>query len=504
MSNSRKIPVGIREVYKNQISKYHAQQGIPVASTEIQTRILKLALRYGDVEVQSDLAAYAGLDASLRAEVRSIKTEQVRVAFLRRADITDEERINLLQAEKRSKVLKALLGKESPEEVKTAVLALYQKRPTKILSEALIDLEDGVTDDILKIAYSQLVPKYSDLPASRINRLRHLFNKFLQAGEVDFLIENFAPYTLWTTLITTNLSSKQLLELINKSVVPYADNQFERYQAAHKWTKDQIARESLSALQTFFSDVASAANLSQEVVDKVQELSKHPITTILHGKSDLLTNLARSVRTRQSVEASHFASVSGKGLLDLMGYAVNLTFSEIAELLKNPYLTSEQVDTLLPVNGSTLGRGELGYPLNALKGVPEDRLDLLIARKGSYLPENFFTLYAKPESAEARVIKAITKLSKHKGYDYQRSTQIRSLESGLEAAGLSEKGLLSMPWERIQSSHYGSLRRISQRAITLLEKRLGESEAKWELFATLATEQDDTLGSIIDTVDALS
>jgi hypothetical protein len=451
-----------------------------------------LAERSGDdVVMREVLSRDTALPSSILERAKLRKEPSVRIAYLVRPEVSNEERAALLESEKRSAIFAGLVGiaDEKPE-VLAILLGQLRKKPTKILADAL--LRGGLKD---------------------VDMRYQCLKVLLQGGKTSVWLRDHSHKIIGEN--TAN--SERLSEMIEILEIPLLLN---LCSAAIKLTPQQALRL-LERVETYGS-------IPHDRWDYEADRCKRRLSNYLLELSELTTLSAEVSAKLYSVAAQDWVT-EGEAILHRLANASARLDEHVDELRErgrkatgvslNKLLASPERHANTPslLQGLLENKAAWSHPgFQQLLGVvqaPSIVRAMQTLRSPEYLQSVWETLRTEtPEAcweyvdnSEIIAGELTTNLLERFDDESRWGTDRRDL-AYLLTVGVPDSVVLQLPVSMLQVRRYGThyygysdvLSAVTEQVIALQLRYLGTNSQYWENFNTLIEDWSGTLEELLD------
>jgi hypothetical protein len=467
-----------------------AMVSIPeVDSAAAIKQIWTLAESAGDVDVMQAIAERpSALPPEIVERLRLRKEAPVRVAYLSRPDLSEEERSSLLATEKRSDVFAGLIAAAKENESLAARLfEQFKLRPTKVLARQF--LRDDLGDASLRFECLKVLVDERRPPEWLSRKFKQIIVENVQDKTRTSLLANMLPVELLVHLDVTHLEPAAQVTVLERMAARAA-------QVGPKPVWEE--RSLLNEISRFFAAAATAASLSDEAVRTLDEFSASEwlyegdqIAGALAGRRALLDDTVDEKRLRARI-------ATGSALEDLVHLAVvvdgpgNEPF--LQGLLENPAAWEhKRFDEIIRRTNPAL----------IVRAVQATRSHELISKLWELggnrsVPDACWDLLPDALSLRDRLLRETLVFAANAPM-YVVETAVQSLVS----LGVSDDAVGSIPYEmfvsRIYRHYYAALLHATAAQVLRLQLReLGEDAHYWENFNNLSQGWSGTLLELLE------
>jgi len=235
-----------------------------VADEAVLNQIWKLAEGSGDLDVMRTLALRPGsLPSSVSAGLRLRKEVDVRIAYLSRPDLEDDERGSLLENEKRSEVFAGLIDAAAKNPLLASRLEKqFAFKPTKVLARQLLRSDFGNAD--LRFECLRRLIDDKRPPDWLWRKFREIVTENLGNKERSEELVSILPPGLLVSLDMAILGEEAQLRLIER-LVDFASRD-------HRHAEWEVRRV-MQQISSFLVASSALANLSDAVVNALDAVS---------------------------------------------------------------------------------------------------------------------------------------------------------------------------------------------------------------------------------------
>lgn len=459
-----------------------------VAPASVLTQVWRLAENSNDLDVMQDLAGRPGaLPDEVVERVRLRKEAPVRIAYLSRQDLPDEERAALLGAEKRSEVFAGLIAAARENEALASRLAeQFVLKPTKLLARQMLR-EDFGDVDLQFECLKTLVGERN--PAEWLwRKMRSIVKECASNAERSNELAGILPLDLAMHLEVSVLDEPSQLTLIgrlaSRAALEYPKKTWE-------------SRRLISNVSRFLVATSALPGLPDAVVEALDILA----TAEWMEEGDRVAGALagrRAVMQESSVDEQRLAARTATGAkldgLVRLALADNTSGSEtfIQGLLENPAAWSHDSFNEVVTAAS---------PAFLVKAVQATRSHDLMSRLWKlhhrYIPDACWEYVDDLEKLNERLVME-TLAGDHPPYHAQ------GLIASLLARGISDEALGRVPYDVVAANHYSRryhspvLEEIAPQLVRLQLQALGENTQYWENFNNLAADWSGTIQELLD------
>lgn len=453
--------------------------GMPeVESSPALEQIWMLAETIGDVDTMHAMAERPSpLPPGVVERLRLRKEAPVRIAYLSRPDLSDDERSSLLSEEKRSDVFAGLmLAAKQNEALATRLFEQFKARPTKVLARQF--LRDGVGDSSLRFECLKVLIGDRRPPDWLSRTFKKIVEENLHDHSRTSVFAEILPVSLLIHLDMAHLEPGAQVRVLER-MASFASQVGER----PVWE----VRSLLGYVSRFFAVASTVENLSNDTVRLLDELSSSEwlvdgdqIAGALAGRRALLDDTVDEKRLRAR-------SASGEDLEDLVRIAVlgegpgNEPF--LQGLLENPSIWDH------PRFADVLGKANPALVVKAVQATKSHEFFAGLWKMGGprHIPDACWDLVDNGEVLRERLLRETLATSESAPRFHVESAVLE-----LTTRGVSDDAVGTIPYdvlgtERIYRHYQPALLKVIAPQILRLQLReLGENAQHWENFNNLS------------------
>jgi len=464
-----------------------AVAGIPDAVPgPVIAQIWKLAEGLGDADVMRTLA---GRPESLPPEVVErlrLRTEaEVRIQYLSRTDLTDEERSTLLANEKRSDVFAGLIAAAKENGPLAARLAAqFASKPTKVLARQM--LRDDFGNEALRFECLRVLAGDKRPPDWLWHKFRRVIEENAQNVTRTSLLADTLPVGLLLYMDMTFLEEASQLTVIDR-LAGFASREYR----PHEWESRQMR----SKICRYLVEASALPGLSDAVVTALDALS----TADWMDEGDRIAGAlaGRRAMMDDSVDEHRLIArtASGSKLDDLVDLAlVNAALGEtlVQGLLENPLVWAHAKFQSLVSNAP------FACIVKAMQTTrSHDLMSRLWAINERFIPEACWECVDEPQKLHERLVFE-TLACRDQPY------QVQSMIAALLKRGVADDAISRLPFSVIADNVYyrryssSVLDAVVPQLVRLQTRSLGENPQFWENFNNLSADWSGTLGELLE------
>ena len=455
----------------------------------VVSQIWRLAEGSADAELMRVLASRPGpLPAEVVERLRLRKETEVRIAYLSRPDISDEERSTLLESEKRSDVFAGLMQAAKENDALAARLsAQFMSKPTKVLARQI--LRDDFGDPALHVECLRVLVNDRQMPDWLFRKLEKLVVACSSDAVCAASLVPLLPVPLLVSLEMGVLPEDAQLELIAR---------FAAYGSGHYDNYDWNQRRLRSRVNEFLVEASALPGLPDRVVEALDELSKAEWVTV--GEQMAGSLAGRRAMMGDSVDEQRLTarSSTGRRLNDLVKLALvecskqSATEESLVQgLLENPAILLHE-DFPMIVSASPPA-----YIVKAVQATgSHDLMSALWRICDERIPEACWGYVHDSTALVERLLEETLERNEH-------PYRTNALVAALLGRGVSDAAVARIPFTVFTDRVYrwrGSspvLDAVAPQVVRLQIEALGDSPQLWENFNSLADGWTGTLGELL-------
>jgi len=449
-----------------------------VESSPALQQIWVLAETVGDVDTMRAMAERSSpLPSGVVERLRLRKEAPVRIAYLSRPDLSDDERSALLAEEKRSDVFAGLmLAAKQNEALAARLVEQFKARPTKVLARQF--LRDGVGDSSLRFECLKVLVGDHRAPDWMLRTFKKIVEENLQDRSRTSVFAEILPIGLLVHLDMSHLEAGAQVRVLER-MASFASRASDR----PAWEVHSM----LGYISRFFAVASTVGNLSDGAVRLLDDLCSaewlmdgDQIAGALAGRRALLDDTVDDKRLRA-------CSASGDDLEDLMRIAVlgegpgNEPF--LQGLLENPSMWGH------PRFADVLSKANPALVVKAMQTTKSHEFFVSLWKVGGQrqIPDACWDLVDNGEVLRERLLRETLATSES---TVQFFVDGAILE--LTRRGVSDEAVGTLPYDALGTEriyrHYqpALLRVIAPQILRLQLRELGENTQCWENFNNLS------------------
>lgn len=459
-----------------------------VAPAAVIVQIWGLAENSADLALMCDLAGRpSALPDEVVARVRLRKEAPVRIAYLSRADLSDDERAALLGAEKRSEVFAGLIAAARGNEALASRLAeQFKSKPTKLLARQMLREDFGDADlrfECLRTIVGEKNPADWLWRKMRSIVVENASNVSRSTELAETLPLDLALFLDFGSLIES--AQLRIIErLATRAAAEYPTKVWESRRFVSNVSNYLVAASALPGLPDTVVEALDAVATSEWINDGDR------IAGALAGR--------RAVMQDSSVDDQRLAARSASGAkldgLVKLALADNTSGSEtfIQGLLENPLAWSHASF------GDVVSSASPAFLVKAVQATRSHDLMSRLWRLGHHhIPD---ACWEHVDDLQGLTERLVFETLANELHPYQAQGLIASLL----ARGISDDALGRIPYGIIAGSHYSYryrspvLEEIAPQLVRLQMEALGENSQHWENFNNLAGDWSGTYRELLD------
>lgn len=456
------------------------------------TQIWKLAEGSGDADVMCVLAGRPGqLPSEVVERLRLRKETEIRIQYLSRTDLTDEERTTLLESEKRSDVFAGLIAAAKENQPLAARLsAQFAAKPTKVLARQM--LRDDFGDASLRFECLRVLAGDKRQPDWLWYKLRKVVEENAKDAARAAMLVDILPVSLLLHLDMAFLDEASQLTTIDR-LAGFASrncdsNEWESRRLCHSVCRYLVGASALPGL----SDAVVTALDALATAEWMDEGGR--IAGALAGRRAMMDD---SVDEQRLVSRS----ASGARLDDLVKLALvdNTHSSEtlVQGLLENPLVWAHAEFHAL------VSKAPVACLVKAMQATrSHDLMSRLWMVYDRNIPDACWEHVDDPHVLNERLV--FETLARE-----DQPYRVQNAISNLLERGISDEAVARLPFaviaENVYYRRYSSpvLEAVAPQLVRLQMGSLGENTQFWENFNNLSVDWSGTLGELLEAATTL-
>lgn len=460
---------------------------IDVVPAPVIAQIWRLAEGSGDIAV---MCVLAGRPEPLPSEVverlRLRKESEIRILYLSRTDLTDDERTTLLETEKRSDVFAGLIAAaKGNQSLADRLAAQFAAKPTKVLARQM--LRDGFGDESLRFECLRVLAGDKRQPDWLWHKLRAIVAENAKHAERTVELVVILPVGLLLYLDMAFLDETSQLKVIERlSGFASQDcnpNEWESRRLRHMLCSYLVEASALPGLPDAVVNALDALATAEWMEDGDR------IAGALAGRRAMMDDSV----DEQRLGSRTATGVKLEGMVQLALVDSSHTPETLVQgLLENPAVWER------PEFQTLVSNAPVACLVKAMQATrSHDFMSRLWQTHERHIPEACWEHVDNPQKLNERLV--IETLNRE-DQPYRMQSQIATL---LER-GVSDEAIAGLPYAVLaDSGHYRRynspiLDAAAPQLVRLQVGALGENPQFWENFNNLSTDWSGSLGELLE------